>query len=551
LTKSALPLAKAPENAYIATSYTGEHNWWFHGRGCKMLFKEHFFRDIFNTVHEGILILDEDIRVLSANRSFFDIFKVNPEDTIGSLLYDLGNGQWNIPHLRTLIQEVLLQNTIVNNFEIEHNFQGIGQKTMLLNARKIMKRKNSAPIIFLAIEDITERKAIEAERKRLDEALSESQHLLRLVFDTIPVRIFWKDKDLNYLGCNHMFATDAGLDTTEAVVGLTDLEMVWKEQAKLYRDDDWAVISSGTAKLNFEEYQTTPEGRLIWLRTSKIPLLDAEGKIKGVLGTYEDITERREVENALKKAHGVLKKQAAELKRTCQAKSEFLSNMSHELRTPLNSINGFSEILYDETYGPLNEKQKKYVNHVSTSGKHLLLLINQILDMAKVEAGKMNLELSNFPLKNLLNEMLLLLADMVSKKKLQMLLEIAEDLPVIEADELKIRQIIYNLLSNAIKFTPKGGKIGMRAKKTDSEIVIVVWDTGAGIAPENMEIIFEGFFRVDTPYSRITEGTGLGLPLSRKLVELHGGRLSVESEGLNKGTSIRFTLPLIQQGGAK
>ncbi|MDO8473383.1 MAG: ATP-binding protein, partial [Dehalococcoidia bacterium] len=122
------------------------------------------------------------------------------------------------------------------------------------------------------------------------------------------------------------------------------------------------------------------------------------------------------------------------------------------------------------------------------------------------------------------------------------------DLPDIEADDLKVKEIIYNLLSNAVKFTPEGGKIGMRAKKTDSGIEIVVWDTGIGVAPENMGKIFEGFFRVDTPYSRLTEGTGLGLPLSRKLVELHGGKLSLESEGLNKGTSVRFTLPIVSTG---
>jgi two-component system CheB/CheR fusion protein len=224
--------------------------------------------------------------------------------------------------------------------------------------------------------------------------------------------------------------------------------------------------------------------------------------------------------------------------------------MSHELRTPLNSINGFSEVLYDETFGPLNEKQKKYVHNVLTSGKHLLLLINQILDMAKVEAGKMKLVLSRLPMNSLLNEISLLVADMVSKKKIEMLLELADDLPDIEADELKVKEIIYNLLSNAVKFTPDGGKLGIRAstRKADSEIEIVVWDTGVGIARENMEKIFEGFFRVDTPYSRITEGTGLGLPLSKKLVELHGGKFFVESEGLNKGTSIRFTLPIISKG---
>ena len=152
-------------------------------------------------------------------------------------------------------------------------------------------------------------------------------------------------------------------------------------------------------------------------------------------------------------------------------------------------------------------------------------------------------------MKSILNDISMLVADMVSKKKIEMLLEIAEDLPNIEADELKVKEIMYNLISNAVKFTPESGKIGMRAKKADSEIEIMIWDTGVGIAPENMGKIFEGFFRVDTPYSRVTEGTGLGLPLSKKLVELHGGKLTVESEGLNKGTSIKFTLPIISRGG--
>jgi two-component system CheB/CheR fusion protein len=275
------------------------------------------------------------------------------------------------------------------------------------------------------------------------------------------------------------------------------------------------------------------------------PIRNLDGQVIGAVLVFRDVTGRREIENGLKKAHEELKELAAELKRVARAKSEFLANMSHELRTPLNSINGFSEVLCDEIFGPLNEKQKTYVNNVLTSGKHLLLLINQILDMAKVESGKMKLALSNLHMKSLLTEISLLVADMVSKKKIDMLLEIADDLPDIEADELKVKEVMYNLLSNAVKFTPEGGKIGMRAKKIDSGVEVVVWDTGVGIARENMEKIFEGFFRVDTPYSRVTEGTGLGLPLSKKMVELHGGKLFVESEGLNCGTSIRFTLPII------
>ena len=275
------------------------------------------------------------------------------------------------------------------------------------------------------------------------------------------------------------------------------------------------------------------------------------GKKRIILLAIEDITERREIETGLEKAHEELKALAAELKRTARVKSEFLANMSHELRTPLNSINGFSEVLFDETFGPLNAKQKQYVNNVLTSGKHLLLLINQILDMAKVEAGKMKLALTVLSMKTLLNDISMLVADMVSKKKIEMQLEIPADLPDIQADELKVKEIIYNLVSNAVKFTPEGGKIGMRAKKIGSDIEVVVWDTGVGIAAENMGKIFEGFFRVDTPYSRVTEGTGLGLPLSKKLVELHGGSFAVESEGLGKGTLVRFTLPIVSESEVK
>jgi two-component system CheB/CheR fusion protein len=305
-------------------------------------------------------------------------------------------------------------------------------------------------------------------------------------------------------------------------------------------------------KVSFDNYEVEHNFSTIGRR---IMLLNARqikrvwGKERIILLAIEDITERKEIEKGLVKAHEELNELATELKRVARVKSEFLANMSHELRTPLNSINGFSEVLYDETFGPLNEKQKKYVNNVLTSGKHLLLLINQILDMAKVESGKMKLALSSLPMKSLLNEISLLVADMVGKKKIEMLLEIADDLPNIEADELKVKEIIYNLLSNAVKFTPEGGKLGIRAstRKADSEIEVVVWDTGVGIARENMEKIFEGFFRVDTPYSRVTEGTGLGLPLSKKLVELHGGKLTVESKGLNCGTLIRFTLPIISK----
>ena len=257
-----------------------------------------------------------------------------------------------------------------------------------------------------------------------------------------------------------------------------------------------------------------------------------------------DITLRRENEAILQRNHEELVVLTEELERAARAKSDFLANMSHELRTPLNSINGFSEVLFDESFGSLNPKQTKYVSNILTSGQHLLLLINQILDMSKVESGKMTLKVQKLSLRDVLQEILDLVADQIQKKRLETVLEIDDHLPAIEADELKVKEIVYNLLSNVVKFTPPGGRMGLRARPRGSMVEIEVWDTGIGIAPENLERIFEGFFRVESPLSQVTEGTGLGLPLSKKLVELHGGTLVVESEGLHQGTLVRFTLPI-------
>jgi two-component system CheB/CheR fusion protein len=515
-----------------------------------------YAENIINTVREPLIVLDQDLRVVTASRSFYDVFKVNPEETVGQLIYDLGNKQWDIPKLRELLEDILPKKVSFDNYEVEHNFSTIGRRIMLLNARQIQRASGKERIILLAIEDITERREIEAglekTRKELEvikQSADEVSEFAESVINTVREPLIVLDQDLRVVTASRSFYEFFKVNPEETVGQLIyDLGNKQWDIPKL-RELLEDILPKKVSFDNYEvEHNFSTIGRRIMLLNAR-QIQRASGKERIILLAIEDITERREIENGLEKAHEKLKDLATELKRTALVKSEFLANMSHELRTPLNSINGFSEVLYDETFGPLNEKQKKYVNNVLTSGNHLLLLINQILDMAKVEAGKMNLALSSLHMKRLLNEISLLVADMVSKKKIEMSLEIAEDLSNIEADELKVKEIMYNLLSNAVKFTPEGGKVGMRAstRKTDSEIEIVVWDTGIGIAPENMGRIFEGFFRVDTPYSRVTEGTGLGLPLSKKLVELHGGKLSVESDGLNKGTTVRFTLPILSR----
>jgi two-component system CheB/CheR fusion protein len=511
-----------------------------------------FAESVINTVREPLISLDKDLRVVTVSRSFYEFFKVKPEETVGQLIYDLGNKQWNIPKLRELLETILPQKTSFDNYEVEHVFATIGKRIMLLNARQIQQASGKERIILLAIEDITERREIEngleKARKELEAikiSEDESREYAESIINTVREPLIAMDQDLRVVSVSRSFYEVFRVKPEETVGQLIyDLGNKQWDIPKL-RELLETILPQKTTFDNYEvEHDFAGIGRRIMLLNAR-QIHRVLGKKRIILLAIEDITERREIETGLEKAHEELKALAAELKRTARVKSEFLANMSHELRTPLNSINGFSEVLFDETFGPLNAKQKQYVNNVLTSGKHLLLLINQILDMAKVEAGKMKLALSIISMKTLLNDISMLVADMVSKKKIEMQLEISSDLPDIEADELKVKEIIYNLVSNAVKFTPEGGKIGMRAKKIGSEIEVVVWDTGVGIAAENMGKIFEGFFRVDTPYSRVTEGTGLGLPLSKKLVELHGGKFAVESEGLGKGTLVRFTLPVI------
>ncbi len=230
------------------------------------------------------------------------------------------------------------------------------------------------------------------------------------------------------------------------------------------------------------------------------------------------------------------------LREASQAKSEFLANMSHELRTPLNSIIGFSEILLEQTFGELNERQLRYVRNIHTSGTHLLALINDILDLSKVEAGKIELKCEHLPLRDTLEECQTLVKTMASKKNIALSLSV-EGVDTVWADPVRFKQIMYNLLSNAVKFTPEGGSVTVTARPCGEMVEISVADTGIGIAKEHLDKIFEEFYQVDSSYSKQYKGTGLGLSLTKKLVELHGGRIWVESE-VGKGSTFTFVLPL-------
>jgi signal transduction histidine kinase len=225
-----------------------------------------------------------------------------------------------------------------------------------------------------------------------------------------------------------------------------------------------------------------------------------------------------------------------------QHKSEFLANMSHELRTPLNAIIGFSEVLTDRMFGELNEKQEEYLKDIYASGTHLLSLINDILDLSKIEAGRIELELSDFHLPQAIDNALTLVRERAGRRGIALAHTMDERLGEIRGDERKVKQILLNLLSNAIKFTPEGGRIEVAAVSKDGLVEVSVSDTGVGIAPEDQEKVFEEFRQVGTAEKK-AEGTGLGLTLCRKFIELHGGQIWVKSQ-VGAGSTFTFTLPV-------
>ena len=493
--------------------------------------------------------------------------------------------------------------------------------------------------------------------KKLSEEINEIRNMQQIAINAAPARMFWKDKNLNYLGCNQQFAEDAGLRDPQEIIGKSDYDLAWKEQAELYRKDDFEVMTSGKPKIGYEEQQTRNDGRVIWLETNKVPLTSSNGEIIGVMGTYRDITERMKnredlelyklmiensgdpafliddddncrmiyVNEAARKHYGTtldeiytwripdwdpnfsfenLPQHVEDIKkiknltietvhrikngelvpvditlnaikykgRTCHfgyfrniserkkaeaelnaakhaaeaannAKSEFLANMSHEIRTPMNAILGFTEILL----GKLSEPEYlRYLNSINTAGKTLLTIINDILDLSKIEAGKMNLEFSNVNLKNILNDLSYLFSLKMEEKKIEMIIADKKLPKALLLDETRLRQILINLVGNAIKFTDKGYiKIEYSYEDVrDSRVnlVISVEDTGIGIPEDQQAGIFEAFRQMDGQKHTKYGGTGLGLSISNRLVNMMGGTLSLKST-VGKGSKFIVSLP--------
>jgi PAS domain S-box-containing protein len=346
---------------------------------------------------------------------------------------------------------------------------------------------------------------------------------------------FWEadaDNRLSYLSGRASFGgNDAG-----ALIGKSLIEIVGGDPAAEPWRRHLADIAARRPFRDFAYCYARPDGTEQYWSLSGRPIYDPAGAFLGFRGTGSDVTRELLAQRSLEHA----KEQAETASR---AKSEFLANMSHELRTPLNAILGFAEIIRDRLLGPIADRYADYAHDIHSSGKHLLGIINDILDLSKVEAGRLELIEEIVDLHGIVRSVVLLLRERIANAGLTLAVELPGALLLIRADERKLKQVLMNLMSNAVKFTAAGGKIVVRVPVADERgLIIEVADTGIGIAPQDIVRALSPFGQVDSRLSRRYEGTGLGLPLARALAELHGGTLTLDST-VGRGTTVRITLP--------
>ncbi len=429
------------------------------------------------------------------------------------------------------------------------------------------------------------------EKFRLIEEISETKNYLRSVLDNSADIIVTTDTEGRIVEFNKGAERILGYSKKD-IIG-TKAEEYWVRPDE--REDVLRILQKEGYLCNYETELRTKDNRIIDISLTLSYITNGNGKIIGTVGVSKDMTERKRLERAIEERNlelqelnerleqkviertKELEKANRELERSNRLKSQFIATMSHELRTPLNSILGFSELLMDEVFGSLAEKQKRYINNIYNSGNHLLQLINNILDIAKIESGKMELHYEGFSVEQAISEAETVIKSLIDKKRQSLIINIEDNVSAIKADRIKFKQILYNLLSNATKFTPEGGSIYLNAAMIDENILyypafysgdssfsergrplcastehstlsarlkISVTDTGIGIKKEDYERIFAEFEQVDSSFSRRYEGTGLGLALTKKLVELHSGEITVQSEE-GKGSTFRVILPLI------
>lgn len=498
-----------------------------------------FLQEILDSIPPMISAWGRDGIMKYVNQSFVNVSGLGREAFIGISLNDLYPPQ-EIDRVSKVYEELELEPDGASRIFRGHGITADG-KWVFVDGITI--KKTLPPIggfVGYGV-NVTDHVSVETDYKESVEAMG-------TLFNSVQDGLLIHDKTGSFVQLNQKVSEIFGTTLSEITLSVPQLKA-----EKFYCPDDdsfdlhsvWNDVLAGETKQLEYRIKRQKDGKLFDVDVFMCPIqLRGHGHI---LVSIKDITEKKRVADELHRTMILAEKLRKRAEAASEAKSKFLANMSHELRTPLNAILGFSELLEGQFYGAINEKQSAYIKAIRGSGAHLLQLINDVLDIAKIEARKMEMTPSATDLSQLLENAFTMIKEMAYKGGVKLEMEIAPELYTqhVLADDVRLKQIVMNLLSNAVKFTPSGGMIRMKAIVEDQEVRVSISDTGIGIEAEDQGRIFEEFEQIDSSFSRQHEGTGLGLSLTKKLVELHGGRIWVESEGENKGSIFTFEIPYI------
>lgn len=460
----------------------------------------------------------EDGRFLDVNAKWSEVMGFDYTEIIGRSAMELE--VWPTKQARNRMVAAFTDDGILTDYEGQLKTRSGEVRDFLMSGALISI--DEADHLLLVSHDITERKTIER-------ALKHSERETRTILDNIVETFFRTNDEGKLVRVSAAAKSLLGYEPEELIGTLVDDLYVTSEE----RDNFFKAVTNGGGRVSdFEARLKRNDGTIIWVSTNAQFIYDRDENVVGVEGTTRDISAQKDAEQALLEA-----KEEAE--RGNAAKSEFLSGMSHELRTPLNAVIGFSQMLEMEKDTVLTDRQREYIGIIRTSGEHLLTLINEILDLAKVEAGRMEVHAAHVEPKGLVADCIALVTPMSSKRRIKFESQSAEQLPHILVDRTKFKQILINLLSNAVKYNVDGGVVTVQVLREDDETLSIrVSDTGRGMTPEDCGALFEPFQRLGAEGSEV-EGTGLGLVLAKRMVEAMGGSLGVESV---PGLGSTFTL---------
>jgi len=497
--------------------------------------------ELYDFAPSGYCTLDQKGQILKANLTFAKQLGVERNYLINTLFY-----HYLVKEERDLLYlhlKKLFQTEVQTNCEIRLVKQNGCQFHAHLESIIVRNSVDNISVIYTSIMDITE-------QKQTEQALQASEAKYRSLVDNLNVGIFRSSVAGKILSVNRALVRMLGFDSAEELMQLPAIL-----RYATHREELLAKLREQGEVKKFEVEVLRKDGSAFFASMSSILKYDEEGNPLFMDGVIEDITKRRQIEAELAEERATLAKKVekrtaelsqanAELARAARLKNEFFANMSHELRTPLNTILSMSELLSDGIYGEVNAEQLKAAVYIEDGGHHLLSLITDILDLSKIEAGKMELHPENIIIENVCHASMQMVKQIAMKKQVSVLFASNGDVKTIFADERAIKQILVNLLNNAVKFTPRKGKVALELQgdKINRMANINVIDTGIGIEEHELDKLFKPFVQIDSSLNRQHEGTGLGLALVYKLAKLHGGSVQVKSK-IGKGSTFTVSLP--------